>query len=107
MPKQFQPKNLSYSETGFFSKIILDYIDQAELLIPFFLHTPDVEGIKQSIVQRQNFATDRNLLVNILDTQYAGIDTSPLVKKNIELLTLENTFTICTAHQPNIFTGHL
>ncbi len=26
---------------------------------------------------------------------------------NIELLKQENTFTICTAHQPNIFTGHL
>ncbi len=107
MPKQFQPHYLLYSKTGNFSKIILDYIDQPEQLTPFFLHTPNIEGIKQAIIQRQSFTTDRDLLVNVLKAQYKEADTSPLVIKNIELLTSTNTFTICTAHQPNIFTGHL
>ena len=29
------------------------------------------------------------------------------VNKNIDLLNKENTFTICTAHQPNLLTGYL
>jgi bacillithiol biosynthesis cysteine-adding enzyme BshC len=107
LPELFQPHYLPYSETGNFSKIIVDYLNKAEQLSPFFLHNPDVVGIKQAIVQRQKFVTDRNLLAAVLQTQYANIDTLPQVKKNIELLTLTNSFTICTAHQPNIFTGHL
>ncbi len=35
------------------------------------------------------------------------LKTVDLVKANIEALSDENTFAICTAHQPNIFTGHL
>lgn len=33
--------------------------------------------------------------------------STPGVKKNITSLLHKNTFTLCTAHQPNIFTGHL
>lgn len=104
---QNSSRQLTYRDTNFFSKIILDYIDGAEQLAPFFLHTSTAEGIQQSILQRQNFNTDRKLLVKVLGEQYAQIDTSPQVKKNIELLGSQNTFTVCTAHQPNIFTGHL
>ena len=39
--------------------------------------------------------------------QYAGIRVSEKVKQHIELLADENTFTVTTAHQPNIFTGPL
>ncbi len=103
----YSSRYLDYRQTGFFSKIILDYLSQSKQLTPFFLHTPDLEGVKQSIAQRQNFATDRTLLVNVLQSQYADVNTASQVKKNIELLASANTFTICTAHQPNIFTGHL
>lgn len=101
------PQQLLYKQTGFFSKIILDYIDQAAQLKPFYLHTPDITGIKEAIAQRKNFTTDRKLLYDVLTRQYASINTSTQVKNNIELLSLPDTFTLCTAHQPNIFTGHL
>jgi bacillithiol synthase len=100
-------QHFSYRETGSFTKIILDYIDQAEQLRPFFLHTPDITGFKHAIEQRKLFKTDRKLLRDELNGQYAKSETSTLLKKNIELLALPETFTICTAHQPNIFTGHL
>ena len=50
---------------------------------------------------------DRRLLVEQLEKQYEGLNESDSVKDNIKSLLDENTFTICTAHQPNIFTGHL
>jgi bacillithiol biosynthesis cysteine-adding enzyme BshC len=98
---------ISYRETGSFTKIILDYIDQAEKLRPFFLHTPDIEGFKKAIELRKKYPTDRKVLCEELKVLYSTVSTSAPVNRNIELLASSNTFTICTAHQPNIFTGHL
>lgn len=98
---------LSYGQTGFFSKIALDYISRAAPLKPFYKHPVSPDGIKAAIADRKQFATNRPLLVTVLQKQYAAADTSKPVAANIELLSRENTFTITTAHQPNIFTGPL
>lgn len=55
---------------------------------------------------RKGFTTNRKVLVEHLLGQY-GDKATGVVKSNIEALLRENTFTICTAHQPNIFTGPL
>ncbi len=96
-----------YAHTRFFSQIILDYLEQAEQLKPFYTHSPDIEGIKQAMNERKAYNTDRVLISEVLLKQYGRAKTSKKVLENIELLKKENTFTICTAHQPNIFTGHL
>ncbi|MCW3093218.1 MAG: bshC [Ferruginibacter sp.] len=98
---------LSYAQTGYFSKIILEYIQQSPSIQPFYSHPATIEGIQSAIADRKRFATNRELLVNVLEAQYASVATSEAVKNNIELLRSDNTFTICTAHQPNIFTGPL
>ena len=103
-----QPANyLPYESTGYFSRIVLDYLQHSVLLQPFYRHTPDLEGIKNSITARNTFNTPRALLVNVLQQQYANIATTGKVKNNIQLLADQNTFTVTTAHQPNIFTGPL
>ena len=107
MSKAFQSQYISYSETGKFSKIILDYIAGARDLSDFYEHEVSIEGIKTSIDERKKFNTNRQLLAEQLQLQYKNIDDDDLVKANIHALSDENTFTICTAHQPNIFTGHL
>ena len=40
-----------------------------------------------------------------LDKQYENFETSSLVKKNIKSVLSDNTFTVTTGHQLNIFTG--
>ena len=107
MPKQFQSTYIPYSETGKFSKIALDYINQSDDLNSFYEHDVNIEGIKKAIQQRKKFNTDRKLLVEQLQAQYQNVNDNDGVKANINALLNENTFTICTAHQPNIFTGHL
>ncbi len=107
MPKTFQPTYLPYSETNSFTKIVLDYVKEAGDLKQFYAHNVSLEGIKASIAQRKSFNTDRQLLTKQLNAQYENIKDKDLVKANIDRLLQENTFTICTAHQPNIFTGHL
>lgn len=49
----------------------------------------------------------RDLLVSALEQQYQGLDTDTAVQENISSLLHADTFTVCTAHQPNIFTGYL
>jgi len=99
--------SLPYPQTGFTTKIIEDYLREAPSLGPFFTHPVSLEGLIQSIECRKAFNTDRKLLVDVLRDDYAAVNTSEKVKQNIESLFEENTFTIVTAHQPNIFTGYL
>ncbi|MBY0479852.1 MAG: bacillithiol biosynthesis cysteine-adding enzyme BshC [Chitinophagaceae bacterium] len=98
---------IAYDQTGFFSKLVIDYISQSDRLDEFYAHQPSIEGIKQSIAARKNFNTPRQLLVEVLKEQYAGLPVSEKLQANIENLLNQNTFTITTAHQPNIFTGPL
>ena len=98
---------LPYRQTNYFTKIILDYLDHAEGLKPFYDHTLSLQGIQEAIVERLKFSNNRKALVGELKKQYDGVPQSEMVKKNIESLLSENAFTITTAHQPNIFTGPL
>ncbi len=103
----FDQLSLSYQSTGYFSKIVSDYLSGAETLKPFYQHPPNLEGIKHAITARQQFATPRSLLVAQLKEQYTGLELSTKTSKHLDALLAENTFTITTAHQPNIFTGPL
>lgn len=100
-------KYIAYSQTEKFSKTVLDYVDKASELREFYEHPVSLEGIKSAIEQRKNFPTNRTLLVEQLTIQYQNILNSEKVHANIQSLSDENTFSICTAHQPNLFTGHL
>ncbi|MEP7238812.1 MAG: bacillithiol biosynthesis cysteine-adding enzyme BshC [Ferruginibacter sp.] len=101
------PKQISYESTGSFSKMVLDYVKGDEQLRPFYAQPVSVDGIKKTIEERKTFATDRKLLVDVLQKHYA--DTKPTAQQlqNIQRLANDNCFTVTTAHQPNIFTGHL
>ncbi len=104
---KFTSARLPYKQTNCFTKITLDYLDHAEGLKPFYDHAPSLQGIQKAITERQKFSTNRKILVEELKKQYSDIQQSDAVKKSIEALLSENTFTITTAHQPNIFTGPL
>ncbi|MFT3934042.1 MAG: bacillithiol biosynthesis cysteine-adding enzyme BshC [Chitinophagaceae bacterium] len=99
---------LQYSETGYFSKIITDYLKQEPALAPFYQHKPDMDGVKAAIAARKQFGNHhRAALVDAMEKQYSIVQTSAAVKENLRLLLDDNTFTITTAHQPVIFTGTL
>ena len=98
---------ISYSSTNYFPEIISDYISGNEQLQPFYAQPVSVDGIKKTIEARKLFATDRKLLVNILQKHYANADPTTQQLQSIQQLANSNTFTVTTAHQPNIFTGHL
>ncbi len=98
---------LSYESTGYFTKLVLDYLSGSPLLQEFYRHQPNLDGIKDAILAREKFNTPRSVLTEVLQEQYANLPASKAVQHNLDLLAQKNTFTITTAHQPNIFTGPL
>jgi uncharacterized protein YllA (UPF0747 family) len=98
---------IPYRETGVFSRIALDYIDQSAAVRSFFAYPPTLAGIQKAIEERKKFPGDRVTLVKELKKQYVSVRSGDKVKKNIESLLSDHTFTVTTAHQNNIFTGPL
>ncbi|HEY4209241.1 MAG TPA: bacillithiol biosynthesis cysteine-adding enzyme BshC [Puia sp.] len=103
----WNPHHLSYRQTDYFSKLITDYLDGASVLTPFFEHPVNLDGIRASLEARSKVGMDRLTLVGALRDQYQVVEPSPAVTENIDRLLEENVFTVCTAHQPVIFTGPL
>jgi bacillithiol biosynthesis cysteine-adding enzyme BshC len=104
---EWNPHHLPYQQTGYFSKIITDYLDGAAALSSFYQHPVRMEGMRASLEARKKAPVDRKTLVEALRDQYQAVEASPLVTANIDRLLEENTFTVVTAHQPAIFTGPL
>ena len=98
---------LSYSATGYFSTILNDYITGEKELAPFYCYPVSAAGIQQAINQRNKFKTNRSLLAALLTSEYSHYPLTEKQSYNIAQLANDNVYTICTAHQPNIFTGHL
>lgn len=98
---------LPYRQAGYFTKTVLDYIDQVADTRPFFACPPSLAGMQKAIDTRKNFDTNRKVLVQELKKQYVSVPADGKVQQNIESLLSPDTFTITTAHQNNIFTGPL
>ena len=100
---------ISYQTSGYFTKLIQDYLDQKPELKPLYNRFPTVENFKKQITEKAaNFDNDNRIsLVKALERQYQNIEISDSTKQNIELLKFENTFTITTGHQLNLFSGPL
>ncbi|HEY2726382.1 MAG TPA: bacillithiol biosynthesis BshC, partial [Parafilimonas sp.] len=97
---------IPYQQTGYFSKLIIDYLNNEKALQPFYNFRPQLENIEAAINQRKDFK-HRAVLVDELQKQYQDLELPEKVSLNIQSLSNNNTFTITTAHQPNIFTGPL
>lgn len=100
---------ISYKKSGYFSKLMLDYLDETSNLKGLYNRFPSIENFKLQWEEKQkNFpAENRKVLVEQLKLQYKNTDTSAKTEENIALLSKENTFTITTGHQLNLFTGPL
>ena len=101
--------NIPFQKTGFFSKTMSDYLEKNESIKPYYNNFPDINGFHNQIEEkRKNFRLQSRLvLVDALKNQYQNFDTSENSINNIELLKQQNTFTVTTGHQLNLFTGPL
>ncbi|MFT5862965.1 MAG: bacillithiol biosynthesis cysteine-adding enzyme BshC [Flavobacteriales bacterium] len=115
---------IAYQKTGYFSKLICDYLDQKESLKPFYNRFPTADNLIEQATEKGAWMTAlsrsegtpksmlsgvevRKQLVTALQGQYDGVAASETTLDNIELLAQDNSFTITTGHQLNLFTGPL
>lgn len=100
---------IPFQKTGFFSKTMIDYLEQKESIQPFYNNFSDIDGFKNQIVEKGNSFTkeQRSILVKALKKQYANTNVSDETVVHINSLEQQNTFTVTTGHQLNLFTGPL
>lgn len=103
----FAARQIPYRQTNAFSRIVIDYLNGDSYLKGFYAQPASIEGVAQTIKQKEKQQVDRQTLVEVLKEQYQGTNPSSGVEKNIQALLSSSTFTITTAHQPNLFTGPL
>ena len=101
--------HIPFKKTGFFSKTMIDYLEKSAKLTPFYNNFPSLEGFeKQLKTKKDSFSIKkRKTLVAVLEKQYSKVLTTVNTAENIANLALENTFTVTTGHQLNLFTGPL
>ncbi|WP_394970735.1 bacillithiol biosynthesis cysteine-adding enzyme BshC [uncultured Croceitalea sp.] len=100
---------IAFRETGYFSELICDYLDDKQELKSFYNRKPDLANFKGQLEEKaKNFpVSNRKVLVKALNVQYKEINTSETTFSNITSLGDKNTFTVVTGHQLNLFTGPL
>lgn len=98
---------IPYSDTGYFSPLVTAYLENHPNTTGLRAFAPTEAGISEAIAQRHAYPVNRQLLVSTLEKQYAAINATDITRKNIQSLLSEHTFTITTAHQPNLLTGYL
>ena len=102
-------EGLPFKSTGYFSKLITDYLEGNEALRPFYHRRPDIKGFKAQIQEKLTAypAANRQRLTEVLQEQYADLDPSEATRANLKALADSGTLTVVTGHQLNLFTGPL
>lgn len=104
---KFTTTKINIDSISYFSPLVKDYQREDDFFKDFINAFPSFEAIANACETRPQFPLDREVLVDTLKRQYKGIECHEKVISAIDSLKHETTFTICTAHQPSIFTGHL
>ena len=104
-----QAEGIPFRDTGFLSPLITDYLDQEPALEPFYHRFPEIHAFGAQIREKQGAypPANRPVVCRVLEEQYAGLDLSEATRRNLDALRLNQTFTVVTGHQLNLFTGPL
>ena len=101
---------IPYKDTAYFSPIVLDYLAGAESLKDFYQHLPHFDSFEKLTEERSFKPENRHILSKAIQDQYQGsikLKADSPTAVNIKSLEEEQTFTITTGHQLNLFTGPL
>ncbi|WP_405377582.1 bacillithiol biosynthesis cysteine-adding enzyme BshC [Nonlabens sp. Asnod3-A02] len=104
-------KHQSYTSIRYFSDLMSDYLDQKEHVKPLYHRFPKLDNFRDQIVDKKKewdpLQNRREVLQDVLVSQYESIEDKDKTQLNIDLLGKQHTFTVTTGHQLNLFTGPL
>jgi uncharacterized protein YllA (UPF0747 family) len=97
-------KTHSFTSLNAFSALLLDYLAEKPALQEFYGNGPQLSKFKDQISKKKSFPrASRAILQTVLTEQYTAIGAE---MPSVDLRD-ENTFTVTTGHQLNIYTGPL
>ena len=88
-------------------KLIHQYLNKEDSLKDLIQGFPSLEAFDHQMRSKAFSLDKRKVLVNVLNEQYADVETSDLVSENIKSLEKDSTFSVTTGHQLCIYTGPL
>lgn len=98
---------LEHRSTRQFSPLLVDYVEGHRSLNPFYRHRPEMDGIREAVTERRSYPVDRKALAEAIAATHGDRPLSESQQRNLDALLRPDTFTVCSAHQPNLFTGYL
>jgi hypothetical protein len=99
-----QVKSYPIESLHSFSKLLIDYLAGSPALATFYGNAPQLESFEQQILEKKSFSqSNRAILHEVIQGQYHEIGH----EVEIDSILNENTYTVTTGHQLNIFTGPL
>ena len=99
-----QVKSYPIESLQSFSKLLIDYLAEFPALAKFYGNSPQLESFEKQIVEKKSFSSsNRVILREVIKGQYHEIGQ----EVEIDSILDENTYTVTTGHQLNIFTGPL
>jgi len=103
--------NIPITSTGLIPAITKDYLEQKDILKPFYKYAPNIDSFGEAIKNNCFSVESRTILVDALLNQYknGGIDLGENDATYLNTLSIKNanTFTVTTGHQLALFTGPL
>lgn len=97
---------IAFTQTQLLKPLMKDYLDENPKIKHLYSFSPNLNGLKQALKEREKTKVNRSLLVSALIQQYKDSNLlNSTTKKQIELLNHHHTYTITTGHQLNLFGG--
>lgn len=102
-------KNIDPNFTKHLPKITLDYLNNSASIKNFFNRSNSIENYFDQIEEKKNNYDNsyRKPFCDVLKSSYNNVKENSFQINAIKRLANENTFTITTGHQLNLFTGPL
>lgn len=90
---------------GRFSTLVRDYLSRQSDTVELYNRFPDEKSLVEQAKDKLKSFKNREILCDSLKKQLSFLDLTALQIENLEKLSKDNTVTITTGHQLNLFTG--